>query len=123
MTMKNNILNEEELSRLFKQDAAGMEPDDAVRKRLEYAFMVKSREYKTTQNSFLSMFSWFFSWSNLPLKAAFVSVILLVSMLNFQPRNSELFSPANDTTLNSTPVIIDSAGMLPFFADSCLNNS
>lgn len=117
--MKNNGINDKELTRLFELDADGITPDAAVRDRLEYTFMVKSRTYKTAQNSFAGMFSWLFSWSHIPLKAALVSMIVIFSFMNIQPKSGEFLSPGCDTTLNSIPY--DSMGIMPLYADSCFN--
>ncbi|MEN8116025.1 MAG: hypothetical protein ABFS16_03555 [Bacteroidota bacterium] len=119
--MNNRMITDDELTRLFEKDATGIVPNTSVRERLEYTFMVKSSTYKTAQNSFMGMFSWIFSWSNIPLKAALVSFVLFISIMNFQPRNSQFLTPGCDTTQNNSPIRIDSAGMLPFFADTCLN--
>ena len=119
--MNNQIFGEEELKRMFTHDARGIEPNAAVRERLEYAYLLKSRSYKTTQNSFLGVFTWLFSWSHLPAKVAFVSLFLMISVINFQPKNQQLIMPGSDTTLNNVPLRIDTSGMFPLFADSCLN--
>lgn len=118
--MKNR-LSDNDISRLFEKDAANVLPDSSVRARLEYSYMIKSSQYKTHQNSFSDMFLWVFSWSHIPLKAAFVSLVLFVSVTNFQTKNGEFFTPACDTTLNQLYQGVDSAGMLLFYADSCFN--
>lgn len=118
--MKNNIIHDNELSAAFKQDATGHCPDEAIRDRLEYAFMVKSRSYKTTQNSFLHLFGWIFSWTNLPLKAALVFVVLLFSLVNIQDVETPILQQLQDTTQNRVPFQIDSSQTSPFFADTCL---
>ncbi len=117
--MKNNMISDKELSSIFSQDAANRFPDEAVRDRLEYAFMVKSRGYKTTQNSFLGLFAWLFSWSNLPLKAAMVSVVLLFSLVNIKNVETPILQQMQDTTLNTIPFHIDSSQTSPHFADTC----
>lgn len=85
------MISDKELSSIFNQDAANHLPNEAIRERLEYSFMVKSRGYKTTQNSFLGLFAWLFSWSNLPLKAAMVSIVLLFSLVNIKNVESPIF--------------------------------
>ncbi len=117
--MQNDMISDKELSSTFNQDAANHFPDEAVRERLEYAFMVKSRSYKTTQNSFLGLFAWLFSWSNLPLKAAMVSVVLLFSLVNIKNIETPILQQMQDTTSNTMPLHIDSSQTSPFFADTC----
>ena len=117
--MKNNMINDKELSSIFNQDAANRFPDEAVRERLEYTFMVKSKSYKTTQNSFLGLFAWLFSWSNLPLKAAMVSVVLLFSLVNIKNVETPILLQMQDTTLNTIPFHIDSSQTSPYFVDTC----
>jgi len=117
--MKNDMISDKELSSIFNQDAANRFPDEAVRERLEYAFMVKSRNYKTTQNSILGLFAWLFSWSNLPLKAAMVSVVLLFSLVNIKNVETPILQQMQDTTSNTMPLHIDSSQTSPFFADTC----
>lgn len=119
--MNNNLLSEQELNRMFTVDAGHIEPDPAVRERLEYAYLIRNRTYKTAQNSFLSMFTWLFSWSHLPAKVAVVSLLLMISVMNFQPKSQQFIMPGSDTTLNNVPLKIDTSGMLPFFGDTCLN--
>lgn len=118
--MENKHISEQELTKLFANDAKGIAPESSVQERLEYAYLVKSAAYKTTQNSFLGMFS-FFSWSNLPAKLALASVVIVVSLMNIQPKSGEFLSPGVDTTLNTIPLRIDTAGMLPFLGDTCLS--
>ena len=113
------MISDKDLSSIFKEDAANHFPDEAVRDRLEYAFMVKSRSYKTTQNSFLGLFGWLFSWSNLPLKAAMVSIVLFFSLVNIKNVETPILQQLQDTTLNSMPFHIDSSQTSPFFADTC----
>ena len=120
--MKNNTINDKELSSIFQEDAANHFPDEAIRGRLEYAFMVKSRGYKTTQNSFLGLFGWIFSWSNLPLKAAMVSFVLLFSLVNIKNVETPMMQQLQDTTQNMVPFHIDSSQTSPFFVDSCLTS-
>lgn len=117
--MKDNIYNNKELSKLFKKDALGIAPDATVRERLEYTYMLKSSGSTVNQNSFLGMFTWLFSWSHLPFKAALVSVVLLLSLLNIHPTESQFLLPGQDTTLNAIPFQIDSSDTSPFFADTC----
>ena len=119
--MENKQMSEQELISMFANDAKGIAPNTSVQERLEYAYLVKSTGYKTTQNSFLGMFTSLFSWSHLPAKLALASVVIVISIMNFQPKGEELFLPGVDTTLNSTPLRIDTAGMLPFFGDTCLS--
>ncbi len=117
--MNTNNITDKELTRLFNEDAANHLPDEAVRERLEYAFMVKSRSYKTTQNSFVGLFAWIFSWSHLPLKATLVSVVLLFSLFNIQNVEDQMIMQQQDTTLNMMPFHIDSSETSPLFADTC----
>ena len=119
--MENKHISEQELTKLFANDAKGIAPESSVQERLEYAYLVKSATYKTTQNSFLGMFTSFFSWSHLPAKLALASVVIIVSLMNIQPQSNEFLSPGVDTTLNTIPLRIDTAGMLPFFGDTCLS--
>ena len=118
--MENNILNDKELAGLFEKDANGVVPDSAVGKRLAYTFMLKSSGVKVKQNSFLGMFTWFFSWSHLPAKAALVSLILLVPLFKIPNVESPFLLPGQDTTYNAIPFHIDSSETSPFFADTCL---
>ena len=115
------MISDKEITRLFEIDSNGISPESAVKERLEYTFMVKSSSYKTAQNSFIGLFTWIFSWSNIPVKAALVSFIMLLSLMNFQSNQSHYTAPECDTIFNNIPLIIDSAGMLPFSADTCLN--
>lgn len=117
--MKNNRLTEQELTQFFNQDSKNIYPNPNVGERLKYTFMVKSSAYKTSQNSFLGMFHWFFSWSNIPVKAVFISFFAFLSIINFQPTENQFISPGCDTTFNSVPLKVDSAEMLPFYADTC----
>jgi len=117
--MNTNNITDKELTRLFNKDAANHHPEEAVRERLEYAFMVKSRNYKTTQNSFVGLFVWIFSWSHLPLKATLVSVVLLLSLFNIQNVEDQMIMQQQDTTLNMMPFHIDSSETSPLFADTC----
>lgn len=119
--MKKNRITDQEIAGIFEKDATGIVPDATIQERLEYTFMVKSSGYKTAQNSFFGMLTWLFSWSQIPLKAALVSVVVLLSIINFQPKTSKFILPGCDTTQNQIFQHIDSAGMLPFYADSCLN--
>lgn len=112
-------MSDKELSHLFEKDAANISPDASVRERLEYTFMLKSSSSKATQNSFLGMFYWLFSWSQLPLKATLVSFVLLVSILNIHPIDNQFLPSAQDTTFNTIPLHIDSSEISPFFADTC----
>ena len=121
ISMKKNMITDKEITRLFEKDSNGISPDTSVQERLEYTFMVKSSNYKTAQNSFGGVFTWIFSWSDIPLKAALVSFILFLSLMNFQPNQSQHIIPDCDTTLNSIPLKIDSSGMLPFYTDTCFN--
>ena len=116
------MISDKELSSIFNQDAANHLPNEAIRERLEYSFMVKSRNYKTTQNSFLGLFAWLFSWSNLPLKAAMVSIVLLFSLVNIKNVESPIFQQLQDTTQNIVPFHIDSSQTSPFFADTCFTS-
>lgn len=118
--MRNKMLSEQELTTIFENDSKNINPGPMVGKKLKYTFMVKSSSYKIYQNSFLGMFYWFFSWSNIPVKTAFISMLLFLSIANFQPTGSQFISPGCDTTLNSIPLKIDSADMLPFYADTCI---
>lgn len=119
--MNNNIFNDNELRNLFEQDAKNINPDDAVRKRLEYAFMVKNRSYKTVQNSFAGMFTWLFSWSQLPLKGVIVALLFMFSfsIFNMKTENSPLLPSSQDSTLNVFPLNIDSSVTSPYYADTC----
>lgn len=120
LIMKNNIISDNEISSLFEKDAAKISPDNAIRERLEYTFMLKNSGSKVTQNSFLGIFTWLFSWSQLPAKAAFVSLILLVSLLKIPSVENQIVPPIQDTTFNAVPLHIDSSETSPFFADTCL---
>jgi hypothetical protein len=120
--MNNRILSDQELAKMFEKDVAHLLPDAALRGKLEYAYLVKSRNYKTVQNSFAGVFTWLFSWTSLPAKVALVSIVLLVSIMNFQPRTGSIHATVADSTLTNMTMRIDTAGMLPFFADSCLTN-
>lgn len=120
--MENNILTDKEISSFFEKDAKNITPDVAVSERLEYAFMVKSRNYKTMQNSFLGIFAWLFSWSQWPVKAVMASGILLLSIFNIKIIDNQNMFPAQDTTFNMFQQNIDSSGMSPFFADTCLTS-
>ena len=119
--MNNNMITDNGIKLLFDKDSNGISPDISVQERLEYTFMVKSSSYKTAQNSFAGLFYWIFSWTHIPLKAALISFILFLSVMNFQSNQSQYVPPGCDTTLNSIPLKIDSAGMLPFYTDTCLN--
>ena len=119
--MKDKMLTDQELIHFFFFFSKSITPDSSVQERLNYTFMVKSSAYKTAQNSFTGMFSWLFSWSNVPVKAALVSIVLFLSIVNFQSNESQFIAPGCDTTINTIPLKVDSVGMLPFYADSCLN--
>lgn len=118
--MEKEILTEKEIIGFFEKDSENIVPDPMVSKRLTYTFLVKSAQYKTTQNSFAGMFHWFFSWTNMPAKAALVSLVLFLSLINFQPSENQFFGPIQDTTLNTIPLKVDSASMLPYVADTCI---
>ena len=118
--MGNNIYTEKELAQLFAKDASRLTPDHAVRERLEYTFLLKSAAAKVNQNSFLGMFTWLFSWSHLPLKAAMVSLIIVLSFFKIPDVEQQFMNPAQDTTYNTIPLHIDSSGTSPYYADTCL---
>lgn len=117
--MNNNTILNDEIIRIVQNDAEGIAPNDGVRQRLEYAFLLKSSTAEVKQNSFAGMFSWLFSWSHLPLKAGLVSIILLVSLLNMPSIENQFLAPLQDTTMNVLPFQIDSSETSPFFADTC----
>ena len=121
--MGSNIYTDKELTRLFEKDARDLVPDAAVRQRLEYTFMLKCSGAKVKQNSFLGMFSWLFSWSHLPLKAAMVSIILVVSLLKMPNVEQQFLLPGQDTTFNTIPLLIDTSETSPFFADTCFTTN
>lgn len=116
--MQNNSYDKE-LKILFEKDGNDLSPDPGIQERLNYAFMLNSSQYKTRQNSFVGFAAWIFSWSNLPLKAAMVAMVLFVSLFNFQNSDNGFLLPLQDTTMNFSPAHIDSSEMLPFFADTC----
>lgn len=118
--MENKMITDQELTRIFENDSKNLNIDSTIGERLQYTFMLKSSSYKTTQNSFAEMVAWFFSWSHVPVKMAFVSIILFLSLVNFPPTDIQFISPGQDTTLNTIPLKVDSAGMLPFYADTCV---
>ena len=118
--MGSNLFTDSELTRLFEKDAVNLAPDTAVRERLEYTFLLKSKDSKVKQNSFLGMFTWLFSWSHLPLKAAMVSLILVVSLLRMPSVEQQFLHPGQDTTYNTIPLLIDSSETSPYYADTCL---
>jgi hypothetical protein len=73
-------MNEEQIKRLIRNDSVG-EPDFRVEDLLNYAFMLKSAQFKTRQNSFSGFFGWIFSMKSLGMKAAVASVLLAFVML------------------------------------------
>ncbi len=118
--MENRLLTEQELKQLFESDSINAHPDPSVGERVKYAFLVQSSKYKVVQNSFSGAFGWFFSLSDLPVKAALVSMVLLLSILNFPPAGNRALAPLADTTQSTLPLNVDSAAILPFFADTCI---
>lgn len=117
--MKNNILSDNELHQLFKEDAANILPDAATQDRLEYTYLLKSNRYKTAQNSFLGIFTWLFSWSQLPLKATAILAVILLSLLHTTPVENQFLPSGQDTTFNVVPFLMDSSETRPFFSDTC----
>lgn len=70
-------------SQLLQNDQVGT-PDTGIEDRLMYSYLLKSRVSKLRQNSFSSMFRWFFSFQNLWLKTGLVSLFLFFSVMNNQ---------------------------------------
>jgi len=122
-TMNKNEFTDDDLTRLFEKDSKNISADSGIGKRLEHLFMIKSASYRTFQNSFAGFFSWIFSWSNVPVKAALVSIVLFISVMNHQTGNHQFVAPGCDTMIKSDPFKIDSANMLPFNADTCLSEN
>ncbi len=117
--MKND-LTDNFLNEIFKNDELGCTPDPSIKSRLDYTFMLKESQNKIRQNSFLGFFSWILSGKDLPLKAAFVSIILLFTVFNFQQEPGSFDSPVVDSaSVLSIPFNIDTITNQPFKSDTC----
>jgi hypothetical protein len=68
---------------MLRNDRIG-EPDKRIEDRLMYSFMLKNRDNKIRQNSFLGFAGWLFAGHSLGLKAAFVSIVLFFTVFNSQ---------------------------------------
>ena len=113
--MTDNFLNE-----IFKDDELNCKPNQEVKSRLDYAFMLKGSQGKIRQNSFLGMFTWIFSLKNIPAAAALVSIVLLFSVLKFQQKSGNFESPTVDTaSILPFPLKLDSVVNRPFDSDTC----
>jgi len=110
--MKNSLLNEKELSAIFEMDSKEVSPDNSVKPGLLYYFQIKSVSYKIRQNSFAGMFDWLFSFKNLTVKATFASMIVALSLINFQGNSPSSGQCLIDSTANSIKAYTDTA-MLP----------
>ncbi len=108
------------LSELFRNDETGCKPDPSVKSRLDYTFMLKESQGKIRQNSFLGLFAWIFSLKSLPVKAAFVSLILMFSVFNFQQKSGNFETPTVDSaSIFTIPFKLDSVINKPFSSDTC----
>lgn len=113
-------MNEQYLSEVFKSDRLNYKPDPAIKSRLEYTFLLKESQSKIRQNSFAGLFSWFFSLKSISVKAAMVSVILLISVFNFQQKTGNFSTPTVDSaSMLSIPFKLDSIINKPFSSDTC----
>ena len=100
-------MSEKHLEELIRQDFVG-QPKERVSHRLNYVFMLKSRQYKARQNSFGGFFSWIFSMNGLGIKTAVAS--LLLAFILIKP---DLNSPSNvaigiDSTSVNQSLVLDS---------------
>lgn len=102
--------NNNDLNELFSNDTLNCKPDPAVKSRLNYHFMLKESRSTVRQNSFLGIFSWLFSVKNIPAKTALVSIVMLISMINFQ----------NGSENSNFPAIDSASILIPFHCDSVL---
>ncbi|MCG6188569.1 hypothetical protein [Maribellus maritimus] len=117
--MKNE-LTDNYLSKAFQNDKLDCTPDSSIKSRLDYTFMLKESQNKIRQNSFLGLFTWIFSGKNLPLKAAFISLLVLLSIFNFQQKPGNFESPVVDSaSVLTIPFNIDSVTNKPFKSDTC----
>lgn len=115
-----NELTDKYLSEQFKNDELICKPDPAIKSRLDYTFLLKESQSKIRQNSFTGLFSWFFSLKNIPVKAALLSVVLFISVFNFQQKTGNFNTPTIDSTLFLTiPFYADSVVNKPFRGDTC----
>ena len=98
-------MNEEHIEKLIRQDYVGR-PAPGVEDRLKYAFMLKSAQYKTRQNSFGGFFVWVFSMKGLGIKTAVASLLLAFVML--KPDINTGSSTAPDTSRGNQILVVDS---------------
>ncbi len=117
--MRNNV-SEKDLATFFRNDKIGSSPSPAVETRLNYAFLLKRKGFKIYQNSILGSFTWLFSLKYIPLKAAFVSIALLVSLYNIQQKAGQYETPVLDSTMINMPFNIDTFYNPAFNTDTCL---
>ena len=107
-----------EIKQLIQQDNAGA-PADAVKQRLDHAFMLKSSSYAVRQNSFSGFFSWLFSFQSFGFKTALAGVIISFMLFN----QSLTINPTNSISLDSIQVTqslqIDSS----LFNNKAINDS
>ncbi len=112
-------LSDNELQNIFAEDRLNCQADPSIESRLNYAFMLKNSQNKIHQNSIFGGFASLFSLKHISIKAAFVSVLIIVSFLNFQKDGDTQISPLTDTCKVIYPYSLDSANVLPFYGDSC----
>jgi hypothetical protein len=72
---------EKYFSGMLKNDMPELLPDPAVEKRLEYVLQLKANKRRTTENSFLSLITGFFSVSHFGIKAGIITGLLLFTLL------------------------------------------
>lgn len=117
--MKNE-LTEKELFEIFEKDNIGCSPQPSVKSRLDYTLMLKQSRNKIHQNSFAGLFTWIFSFKNIPVKAAMVSAILFFSVFNYQQNTGNTNVMGVDSaSMSIIPFNLDTLNNRPFSSDTC----
>ena len=100
-------INENQLKKLLRNDPVG-EPDFRVEDLLSYAYMLKSSQFKTRQNSFSGFFGWAFSVKSLGIKTVVASLLLVFVMLRPQIGLDNAPGVSLDTAQVNQVLVVDS---------------
>ena len=76
-----DIFGEDEkyMQSLLQSDCGELEPDPAIRERLEYSLQLKSQNNALRKNSFLDLITSFFTLQNLGLKAGMLTALFVIT--------------------------------------------
>lgn len=111
-------MNNKEIKRLIQQDNAGA-PAEAVKQRLDHAFMLKSANDPLRQNSFSGFFIWIFSLNSIGLKTAMAAVIISFILFNQNMNINPCNSIVTDSIHVTQSLQIDSS----LFNNNAINDS